>query len=392
MGTKPIPSSWKKWEFSLLEPPNLPKRTSGNAAGSEEAVPTAPKSTSFNLDGLVEEARNKLVCEEQSARKLSLSEVKKVLSGSKEGLVSLIRQKQPTEQPDLEDSVEGGGLVPSVSEEKKICLVIEQFSSLEKDILSKAPKKTDENRLNPDTARVSIQSSEASVKKSLSLTRENLSKQQQQQQRQQSVRKIPKQPSTNFGATTATKTEKLPTRVTLKESRPTSPASSMESSVRPPSSKLSSRSTLLASTDRQKITSANKKGQGRPAAQPAAASAAAATTGKKKSVAELKKMFRSKQRQSGVSGGASGSSNDEPVTVKGPEFEHSMFNLFGHSPLVRHYMDTRRLAHHVNEKEVVVGRTEIAAAEESQRDAVCYRDVLAQSLAAAKRNRALFQR
>ena len=77
----------------------------------------------------------------------------------------------------------------------------------------------------------------------------------------------------------------------------------------------------------------------------------------------------------------------ESATLRGPDFEHVVFNLYGHSPLVRHYMDVMSLSH-VNEKEIVVGRTEIA--EEPPKDAVCYRDVLAQSKMATEANREEF--
>lgn len=79
----------------------------------------------------------------------------------------------------------------------------------------------------------------------------------------------------------------------------------------------------------------------------------------------------------------------ESATLKGPEFERVMFNLHGHSPLVKHYLNTMRLSH-ISEKEVVVGRTEIS--EEPPHDAVCYRDVLAESKAAGDKNQELFDK
>ena len=79
----------------------------------------------------------------------------------------------------------------------------------------------------------------------------------------------------------------------------------------------------------------------------------------------------------------------ESATIRGPEFEHVVFNLYGHSPLVKHYMDTLKLSH-INEKEIVVGRTEIA--EEPPHDALCYRDILKQSKMATDSNRELFLR
>ena len=77
------------------------------------------------------------------------------------------------------------------------------------------------------------------------------------------------------------------------------------------------------------------------------------------------------------------------ATLRGPEFEHVVFNLYGHSPLVKHYMQLMRLSH-VNEKEIVVGRTEIA--EEPSPDAVCYKDVLIESKAVTESNREQFLR
>jgi hypothetical protein len=77
----------------------------------------------------------------------------------------------------------------------------------------------------------------------------------------------------------------------------------------------------------------------------------------------------------------------ESATLRGPEFEHVLFNVYGHSPLVKHYMQQMNLSH-VNEKEIVVGRTEIS--EEPPQNAVCYRDVLIESKVATDSNREQF--
>lgn len=79
----------------------------------------------------------------------------------------------------------------------------------------------------------------------------------------------------------------------------------------------------------------------------------------------------------------------QSVALKGPEFEHVLFNLYGHSPLVKHYMENKNLTH-ISEKEVVVGRTEIA--EEPARDAACYQDVLDKSKKAVDNNRDTFRK
>ena len=79
----------------------------------------------------------------------------------------------------------------------------------------------------------------------------------------------------------------------------------------------------------------------------------------------------------------------ESATLKGPDFEHVVFNLFGHSPLVKHYIDNMNLSH-VIEKEIVVGRTEIV--EEPPKDAICYKDVLLQSKMVTDSNREEFLR
>ena len=81
--------------------------------------------------------------------------------------------------------------------------------------------------------------------------------------------------------------------------------------------------------------------------------------------------------------------HEESATLRGPEFEHVVFNLYGHSPLVKHYMEQMNLSH-VNEKEIVVGRTEIT--EEPPPDAVCYRDILMESKMATESNREQFLR
>lgn len=80
---------------------------------------------------------------------------------------------------------------------------------------------------------------------------------------------------------------------------------------------------------------------------------------------------------------------EKSATLKGPEFQHVVFNVYGHSPLVRHYMEQMSLLQ-ANEKEIVVGRTEIT--EEPPPDAVCFKDILTQSKVATESNREQFHR
>ena len=75
-------------------------------------------------------------------------------------------------------------------------------------------------------------------------------------------------------------------------------------------------------------------------------------------------------------------------SIKGPEFEHVLFNFHGRSSLVKHYISNTRRTH-MNEKENTVGRTEI---EEQPEKAACYQDILAESKRSSEKNHAMFQR
>jgi len=76
-------------------------------------------------------------------------------------------------------------------------------------------------------------------------------------------------------------------------------------------------------------------------------------------------------------------------SIKGPEFEHVLFNFHGHSPLVKHYINNTRRTH-INEKESIVGRTEIV--DDQPEKAVCYKEILAESKRTSEKNHAMFQR
>ena len=81
--------------------------------------------------------------------------------------------------------------------------------------------------------------------------------------------------------------------------------------------------------------------------------------------------------------------DESAPSIKGPEFEHVLFNLHGHSPLVKHYINHTKLTQ-INEKESIVGRTEIIEKEPGQ--ALCYQAILAKSKRTSDRNHAMFQK
>ena len=85
-----------------------------------------------------------------------------------------------------------------------------------------------------------------------------------------------------------------------------------------------------------------------------------------------------------------GQSTEEILSsIKGPEFEHVLFNFHGHSPLVKHYINNIRRTH-ISEKESIVGRTEII--DDQPEKAICYKEILAESKRTSEKNHTMFQR
>ncbi len=321
VGTKPIPSSWKKWELHLLEPPNLFKYASKEEP--EEKIPQARRpSRAFDLDTLVKSAKVKETDSKSSSQtKLSFVDVRKVLSGSSETLIPLVREDRDSEGQG--DKIPGD-LVPSASEEKKIGIVMEQFKKLEKKSCSPKVKITEDSPSSLSSLTLVSPGDLDGEKKTDVHTSRVLQ-------------------SGGGGGEKLSKGKglhpsKIPS-VSLKTNKQSCPQHS-------------------GSPKSKQITD----------------------SGKKVVPGELKKMalsFKDRPKQ------------DESPTLKGPEFEHVVFDLYGHSPLVKHYMIHKNLTH-VNEKAIVVGRTEIS--EEPPRDAVCYRDIITQSKATGKNNQELFQK
>jgi hypothetical protein len=75
--------------------------------------------------------------------------------------------------------------------------------------------------------------------------------------------------------------------------------------------------------------------------------------------------------------------------LEGPGFEHSVFDVCGHSPLVKFFLKSKHLRHK-KEHSTLVKRTEIS--EQPPAQALCYKDILDQSKDFEKKNQAAFRR
>lgn len=75
--------------------------------------------------------------------------------------------------------------------------------------------------------------------------------------------------------------------------------------------------------------------------------------------------------------------------MEGPGFEHSVFDVCGHSPLVKFFLKSKHLRHK-KEHSTLVKRTEIS--EQPPAQALCYKDILDQSKDFEKKNQAAFRR
>ncbi len=65
-----------------------------------------------------------------------------------------------------------------------------------------------------------------------------------------------------------------------------------------------------------------------------------------------------------------------PVPIAPCSFEHVQFDMFGHSPLVKHFLQERQLSRE-NESKVLTGRTELV--DESETTSISYQDVLCEA-------------
>lgn len=335
VGTKPLPNDWEKWELSLLEPTDLPKLKTKDGSPAMKGGNPGVKATagSFDFDVLLKNAREKSAASTQDhskfesshERKLTIGEVKKVLHNSRCGGGGVIPPIGETKK--WKDSVAFARLTSP--EERRIGVAMEQLTSLEKASLH--PKS------HPSTA--------------------------------QSHNK------TEVDSLTSTDVQSMAKLGKLKDVPAKAGKSEREASV--PASKSTHNLSRRWHTNDTAAASAHPTKPSTSAGQHRPMSSAKSSRGGGGELKKIALAFRERPRK------------HESATIRGPEFEHVVFNLYGHSPLVKHYMDNLKLSH-VNEKEIVVGRTEIA--EEPPRDALCYRDILKQSKMATESNRELFLR
>ena len=78
-----------------------------------------------------------------------------------------------------------------------------------------------------------------------------------------------------------------------------------------------------------------------------------------------------------------------PVPVVGPQFEHNVFDIHGHSPLVKHYLQRKSLSYDEGFTQLT-RRTEVA--KEAPADALSYKEVLEESAQQDKRTQAQLKR
>lgn len=450
VGTKPMPNSWNNWEFHLLDPPNLPKIEKKTV---EQSTPrgkifTRP-SVTFDLDTLLKEARGAAEkqkdsnFESSSQKKMSLLEVKRTLSSQQskkqslesgssvvdvacspseekrmgmamEQLSSLEKSvaeltvnsqstssawSQDMSNPEAERPVIGDPEVSRPVKEKPPVESVKKPEVAETDVVKPEAagtsgqepplgkhqrsklKGTHRHRFikitNPEGEDIKSETSKQSSSRGTRTSTVTSTKPVETRPPQKTTSAQPK--SIYSAQTSAPSTSKKTGQKQCKV-KPTTSGQSKPATPTPIQSK-------FASTCQRYVRHASTtSSQLHPAiGSPASAGQKLSTSAKVKPInfnkksgsRELKKILRER------------ADRRESATLKGPAFERVMFNLYGHSPLVQHYMDNKNLTHE-NEKEIVVGRTEIV--EEPPRDAVCYRDVLLESKATGDVNRNLFQR
>ena len=83
------------------------------------------------------------------------------------------------------------------------------------------------------------------------------------------------------------------------------------------------------------------------------------------------------------------------VPVQGPQFEHMLFDVHGQSPLVKHYMQRRRLGYDT-EYALLMRRTEVVGRQpdtsSSAAAVVTYQEILKESKDQEKKTHQLFQK
>lgn len=412
VGTKPMPNSWTRWELYRLEPPNLPKlETRSEEQGG------------FDFDALLEEAKEKAEkdsnLESYFEKRLSLNEVKRRLSCKKNVLGEF-----------------SGNTTPSTTDEKSMGIAMRQLARFDNKAASMAqltpcstPQPCSTDKLTPglsDLKESLLDPGEGPATARRQLTPEK------QQQVSQSKAKGPRHKMIKI-------TNPEGQDVESESSNPSSRGARPRRDSATPQVKKQHR---LAATTQRRTYPAPKKQQGRTMAPTLSKQKTADQKQVKTLPQPTNPQYQRKALQNPAmraisapafspSGIRTSSFDSTPIptlqsktpptnsenksseeyfsykkmalslkekaerresataTLKGPAFDHVVFNLYGHSPLVKHYMDNKNLTHE-NEKEVVVGRTEIA--EEPPRDAVCYRDVLTRSRTTGDTNRQQFQR
>lgn len=355
-GTNPPPNSWMKWELRLLEPADLPK-----CKEEEEEEIGVKKVGSFDFDSLLKNARQKMMAENECAnfessfeKKLSIVDVKNALSHPK-----------PGPMPDPKRGVS--------SDEKKMGVAIEQLNTLEQSSSSKVqlltvpfarPSSAPIHHRDKDSSD-SVDCRDEGPFQDIMLTCKPIAELEQSRgslksgtTSKNSPKRRTSQPKGRVMSTPISKPAKIKAE-----------GEKRKCEVQAHCSKGSQHSQRLSSScgTRRRDTDASTS-SGAPLVP---------ISHGMKYDGSLKKMALSFKKR------------EESATLKGPDFQQVMFNLYGHSPLVKHYMDNLNLSH-VNEKEIVVGRTEIT--KEPPQDAVCYRDVLMQSKAATENIREDFLR
>ena len=409
VGIKPMPSSWRKWEMYRLEPPNLPKLDSNDELSASKG---------FNFDALLQEAREKAEktakLESFFEKRLTLDEVKRRLSdrkstASSSGSVS----PQPADNTKMGVAIEQ---LSSVADEHKAASLARLSprpvsspqsspTSLDqrKELLAAKPGPStqltvtaEEKKLKPKSVRhkmikitdpegKDLKSSDSSLRSSgasksaCAVTtrrgsvgkngRKSAQRQQRQPQKQQQQQQKPPVRTTTAPVRGIHEGNAVPVEIRdrIKTSIPR-PSQQHEESA--------GMRAISAPAFGHKHRAFDHDSTPVPGGPFGAG--ALSTDKRSEEYFTYKKMamaLKEKKRDS--------------VTLQGPAFDHVLFNVYGQSPLVKHYMDNMKLTHE-NEKEVVVGRTEIS--DEPPCDAVCYKDILSESRMMGALNREQFLR
>lgn len=434
VGTKPVPRSWKMWELRYLEPAHLPKLEGVRDTPGWKS----PKET-FDFDALLEEAKGRAEEREKAKscyeKKLSLREVKRNLltsqhssrrtsndSSTSEKRIGVAMQQLQT----LEDSSTSGAQLtvnssrPGSSESQQhrcslpsqglpsdstlkpegigTCKQLIEDRKRRRQSMPSKPKGLSMVRItNPEGEVVESETSSRRTSIDPSIQQQAPSSATTTTTTTTSARKPKKLhrygnamypiPGKKGGRTASSAPLKHIGAGLKQDKTQLAGSSGVASGSRPTQHKPSSRTIsapVYTPSSHSKLSANSSRDTSTISAGARARPTVTTSSTRKKSTGEFKKMALSLRERAAAATG-----QGEPVTLQGPIFDHVMFNLHGHSPLVKHYMDRRDLTH-VNEKEVVVGRTEIS--EEAPHDAICYKDILAESKAVGDSNREQFQR